>query len=199
MRQLLIATHNNGKIQEIKDLLSDIPVEIITPEQINLKLIINENGVTYTENATKKALAYGKATRLLTLADDSGLEVDCLDGSPGLFSARFSNKPQATDADRRSYLIEKLIRFPHPWMAQFRCVVTLYDPLCGVYHTEGICPGEIIPEERGFNGFGYDPIFLLEGLGYTMAELSIDEKNKLSHRARAIHKIKPKIDEILKD
>jgi XTP/dITP diphosphohydrolase len=197
MRQLLIATQNKGKIQEIEDLLSDIVVQLVTPDQIGLKLNVKEDGGSYTENATKKGLAYGDAANLLTLADDSGLEVDYLDGQPGLFSARFSSKPQATDADRRSFLLEKLKHFPQPWSAQFRCVIALYDPMTGVYHSEGVCPGKIISEERGHNGFGYDPIFLVDGLERTMAELSMDEKNKISHRAGAILLIKPKIMEIL--
>jgi len=197
MRQLLIATQNKGKIQEIEDLLSNIPVELITPDQIDMELVINENGKTYTENATKKAVTYGDASKLLTLADDSGLEVDYLDGQPGLFSARFSSKPQATDADRRLFLLEKLKHFPHPWIAQFRCVIALYDPASGVFHSEGICPGKIIHEERGHNGFGYDSIFQVESLALTLAELSMDEKNKFSHRARGILLIKPKIMEIL--
>jgi len=172
---------------------------MVTPDQIDLHLILKEDGITYTENATKKAFAYAEASGLLTLADDSGLEVDVLGGQPGIFSARFSPKPNATDADRRVYLFEKLNGMPRPWIARFRCVVALYEPGKGVFHSEGACQGEIVPEERGTHGFGYDPIFQVAGTGRTMAELNIEEKNMLSHRALAIHAIKPMILKILDD
>jgi XTP/dITP diphosphohydrolase len=196
MRKLLIATMNQGKAKEIKALLSDLPIDLVTPDQLDLHLLFKEDGNTYTENATKKALAYAEATDLLTLADDSGLEVDALDGSPGLFSARFSPKPNATDADRRAFLLEKLNGLPRPWKARFRCVVALHDAKKGIFHSEGICQGEIVPEERGKKGFGYDPIFQVAGGRQTMAELSMEEKNKLSHRAIAVLEIKPTIVEL---
>lgn len=199
MRTLLVATLNKGKLKEIEALLSDLAIEMVTPDQIDLHLILKEDGITYTENATKKAFAYAEASGLLTLADDSGLEVDVLGGQPGIFSARFSPKPNATDADRRVYLFEKLNGMPRPWIARFRCVVALYEPGKGVFHSEGACQGEIVPEERGTHGFGYDPIFLVTGTGRTMAELNIEEKNMLSHRALAIHAIKPMILKILDD
>ena len=202
MRKLLIATQNKGKQKEIRALLGGLTVEFITPDQINLEPDILEDGETYKENATKKATTYAMAaaeiTGMLTLADDSGLEVDVLDGQPGLHSARFSKKPGATDADRRAFLLDKIINYPRPWTARFRCVVVLHDPGSGLHFSEGICSGKIIPEERGDNGFGYDPIFLMEDLNRTMAELTIDEKNRLSHRARAVHAIKPILAEILK-
>jgi len=199
MRTLLVATLNKGKLKEIEALLSDLAIEMVTPDQIDLHLILKEDGITYTENATKKAFAYAEASGLLTLADDSGLEVDVLGGQPGIFSARFSPKPNATDADRRVYLFEKLNGMPRPWIARFRCVVALYEPGKGVFHSEGACQGEIVPEERGTHGFGYDPIFQVAGTGRTMAELNIEEKNMLSHRALAIHAIKPMILKILDD
>jgi XTP/dITP diphosphohydrolase len=187
---------NQGKAKEIKALLSDLPLELVTPETLGLHLLLKEDGSTYMENATKKALVYAKASDLLTLADDSGLEVDALDGSPGLFSARFSPKLNATDADRRVFLLEKLYGLPRPWKARFRCVVALHDPRKGIFHSEGTCQGEIVPEERGNKGFGYDPIFQVAGLRRTMAELSMEEKNKLSHRAIAVLAIKATIIEL---
>jgi XTP/dITP diphosphohydrolase len=187
---------NQGKAKEIKALLRDLPIDLVTPEQLDLQVLLKEDGSTYTENATKKALVYAEASDLLTLADDSGLEVDALDGSPGLFSARFSPKPNATDADRRAFLLEKLYGLPRPWKARFRCVVALYDPRKGIFHSEGTCQGEIVPEERGTKGFGYDPIFQVDGLQRTMAELSMEEKNKLSHRALAVLAIKPMMVEL---
>jgi XTP/dITP diphosphohydrolase len=203
MSKILLATNNPGKLIEIQSLLAQTGVELITPEQVNLDLEVLEDGQTYTQNASRKAIAFALASQLPCLADDSGLEVDALGGRPGLFSARFSPLPDATDADRRSYLLEQLKAFPRPWPARFRCVVALITPQQALEQLaaqiiEGICPGEIIPEERGSNGFGYDPIFLLPGFGRTMAELNMDEKNRISHRARAVRAAIPCIIEMLK-
>ena len=218
MHKLLIATNNAGKVEELQDLLQGMDIELVTPAQIGLKLDVTEDGHTYAENATKKAIAFAKASGLISLADDSGLEVDALDGAPGLYSARFGspNGGKLSDAERRKYLLQKLQDKPQPWTAHFHATIaiaihpghitlsrsaakgllpheetlrslrSLRVTDTEVYLTEGICPGEIIPEERGTGGFGYDPIFLLPELGKTMAELSMDEKNRLSHRARAV-------------
>ncbi len=189
MNKLLIATNNNGKVKELQELLKDTGLELVTPAQINLQLDVVEDGNTYAENATKKATAFANASRLISVADDSGLEVDALDGAPGLYSARYSPKPNATDADRRAYLLQNLQNIPRPWKARFHATIAIATPN-QVQITEGICEGEIIPEERGRGGFGYDPIFLLSEPGKTMAELSMDEKNRLSHRAKAVMKAK---------
>jgi XTP/dITP diphosphohydrolase len=191
MSKLLIASQNPGKLEEIQSLLGDLDVELILPKHISINIHVIEDGQTYLENAAKKAKAFAEASGLITLADDTGLEVDALNGQPGLYSARFTPQPGATDADRRGYLLEKLLPHPQPWGAQFRCVVTLYNPDGNCHFSEGICPGEIIPDERGQNGFGYDPIFLVQSFGRTMAELTMEEKNRLSHRALAIHAIRP--------
>lgn len=196
--RLLIASSNKGKLIEIMDLLQDLPVEVILPVDIGLNLDVEEDGKTYAENALKKALAYCSASGLVTLADDSGLEVAALDGKPGLHSARFSGKPGATDADRRAYLLQQLQGHPRPWPAAFRSTVVIAVPGAQTYTMDGECRGEIIPEERGSNGFGYDPIFLVEGMKRTMAELSLDEKNRLSHRARAILASRPVLMELAK-
>jgi XTP/dITP diphosphohydrolase len=188
---LLIATNNKGKVKELQDLLNDTDIELVTPAQIDLDLDVIEDGDTYAENATKKAIAFAQASGLVSLADDSGLEVDVLDGAPGLYSARYSPKPNATDKDRRLYLLQNLQEKPHPWTARFHATIAIATPNAKIHLTEGFCEGEIIPEERGTGGFGYDPIFLLQELGKTMAELSMDEKNHLSHRARAVMKAKP--------
>jgi len=197
MTQLLLASTNPGKVREILDLLGDLPIEVVTPQQIDLELSILENGATYAENAALKAQAYAPLAGMLTLGDDSGLEVDALGGLPGIRSARFSPRPGATDADRRLYLLQRLQGHPRPWTARFRCTVALATPSGGLYFAEGECPGEIIPEERGQNGFGYDPIFLLNGLGLTMAELTTEMKNRLSHRARALHAARPMLTELI--
>lgn len=197
MNKLLIATNNNGKVKELQELLKDTGIELITPSQIHLELAVPEDGHTYAENATKKALAFAKASKLVSLADDSGLEVDALEGAPGLYSARYSPKPKATDKDRRTYLLQNLKDKPRPWTARFHATIAIATPKGNMNLTEGFCEGEIIPEERGTGGFGYDPIFLLTELGKTMAELSMDEKNRLSHRARAVIKAKPLLNKLL--
>lgn len=184
--KLLLASYNRGKIQEIQALLADLPLELLLPSSINLILEVEEDGQTYQENAARKAHAFARASGYLSLADDSGLEVDVLGGKPGVHSARFSPLPGATDKDRRDLLLQTLQDKPRPWIARFRCVVALAAPSGEVWFSEGVCPGEIIPEERGQGGFGYDPVFFLPELGRTMAELSMEEKNRLSHRARAL-------------
>jgi XTP/dITP diphosphohydrolase len=184
--KLLLATYNPGKLREMLALLKDLPVELLTPLQVGLQLEVSEDGNTYAENAGRKGLAFAQASGLLTLADDSGLEVDALHGEPGVYSARYLPLPRASDADRRTYLLQKLKGLPRPWRANFQCTVALANPDGDVQFTEGTCLGEIIPEERGSDGFGYDPIFLLTESGRTMAELTMEEKNRLSHRARAI-------------
>ena len=185
---LLIATNNKGKVKELQDLLKDIGIELIMPAQIDLDLDVVEDGQSYAENATKKALAFAHASGLISLADDSGLEVDALGGSPGLYSARYgaSNGGKLSDAGRRAFLIQNLQDKPRPWTARFHATIAIAAPNGEIQLAEGFCEGEIIPEERGTGGFGYDPIFLLPELGKTMAELSMEEKNRLSHRARAV-------------
>jgi XTP/dITP diphosphohydrolase len=188
MNKLLIATNNKGKVKELQDLLKDTGLELVTPAEINLDLEVEEDGATYAENAAKKARAFAHASGLISLADDSGLEVDALDGAPGLYSARYHPKPGANDADRRAYLLENLAGKPRPWTAHFHATIAIAVPVLEqvVQVVEGNCYGEIIPEERGTGGFGYDPIFLLSELNQTTAELEMDEKNRLSHRAKAV-------------
>mgnify|MGYP001765753077 FL=1 len=186
MSKILIATANRGKLHEIQTLLADLPLTLLIPADLGLALEVAETGDTYALNAALKATAFARLSGILTLADDSGLEVDALGGLPGVRSARFSPLPRATDADRRQYLLQQLAGKARPWTAHFHCTVALAEPGGEVTYFEGDCPGEIIPHERGDNGFGYDPIFLLPERGHTMAELSMADKNRLSHRARAI-------------
>jgi XTP/dITP diphosphohydrolase len=196
MKKLLIATNNKGKVKELQDLLKDTGIDLITPAQINFDLDVVEDGQTYAENATKKAVAFAQGSGLMSLADDSGLEVDALGGAPGLYSARYgsSNGEKLSDKDRRDYLIKNLKDKPRPWIARFHATIAVATPDGETHLTEGFCEGEIIPEERGTGGFGYDPIFLLTELGKTMAELSMEEKNRLSHRAKAVMKTMPVLE-----
>lgn len=185
MQTLLIASSNPGKLREFQAILQDLAVKLVLPADIGVQLTVEENGNTYYENALKKALAYCQASGLVTLADDSGLEVDALEGAPGLYSARYSPLPGAKDGDRRAYLLQQLQDYPSPWSAHFHCTAVVATPVGEHYTFEGKCYGEIIEKERGENGFGYDPIFLLPERGLTMAELPEEEKNRISHRGRA--------------
>lgn len=196
MKKLLIATNNQGKVLELQELLTGTGIEFITPAGINLQLEVEEDGSTYQENAGKKARAFAQASGLISLADDSGLEVEALGGAPGLYSARYSPKPGAKDADRRAFLLENLKDRPRPWKAHFHATIAVAVPDGSMEFAEGNCYGEIIPEERGTGGFGYDPIFLLTDLGRTMSELSIDEKNRLSHRALAVIAAMPTLKQL---
>ena len=196
MKKLLIATNNKGKVKELQELLRELNVQLVTPAEINLDLDVEEDGATYIENAAKKAIAFAQASGLISLADDSGLEVDALDGAPGLYSARYHPKPGANDADRRAYMLENLQGKPRPWKAHFHATIAFAIPGGDVKIANGDCHGEIIPEERGTGGFGYDPIFFMPELGKTMSELEMDEKNRLSHRARAVINAMPVLKEI---
>ncbi len=196
--RLLIATENQGKVKEIQALLEDLNVELVTPKSLGLELNVVEDGTTYEENAGKKALAYARASGLISLADDSGLEVDALDGAPGIYSARYSPLPNATDADRRDYLLQNLQGKPHPWRAHFHATIAIAASDGTLHFADGNCHGEIIAEERGDNGFGYDPIFFIPALNCTTAELSMEEKNRLSHRALAVKNAKPILQKLLR-
>jgi XTP/dITP diphosphohydrolase len=198
MQKLLIATGNKGKVKEIQALLDGLEVELVTPRDLGLEMEVEENGTTYEENAGKKARAYSQASGLIALADDSGLEVEALGGEPGLYSARYSGQPGDSDADRRAFLLAKLADQPRPWKAHFHATVAIGLPNGRVEFAEGNCYGEIIPEERGDNGFGYDPIFFIAELGQTMAELSMDKKNRLSHRALAVKQALPILEKYFK-
>jgi XTP/dITP diphosphohydrolase len=189
--KLLLATNNPGKILELRDILSELDVDLLSPRMAGLMMEVQETGMTYGENAALKAKAFAEASGMFALADDSGLEVDHLGGEPGIHSARYAPQPGATDGDRRRLLLQRLSGLPRPWSAQFRCVVALADPSDSLYLSEGACRGEILPGERGQGGFGYDPIFLVEGSGSTMAELPPEVKNQISHRANAVRGLLP--------
>lgn len=193
-RTLLIASGNKGKIREINAILSPLELEILSTQDIDLEIEVQETGSTYGENALLKAMAYHTATGLAVLADDSGLEVDVLQGAPGIYSARFSPKANPNDADRRSHLLTQLKGLPQPWTAHFHCTAVLVLPGGESIQTAGRCDGIIIPKVRGSGGFGYDPVFFLPEFNATMAELSPELKNQISHRAIAISAMLPMIN-----
>ena len=161
------------------------PFELVSLSDLGIDVDVDETGVTYAENATLKAEAYARLSGLPTLADDSGLEVDGLDGEPGVRSARYAGE-DATDDDRIAFLLQKLNNIPKEmWTARFRCVIALTRPDAPVELYEGRCEGVITDRPRGASGFGYDPLFYIPDMDRTMAELSFDEKNRVSHRGRA--------------
>jgi XTP/dITP diphosphohydrolase len=200
LTRLLVATNNPGKVREYQELLLDLGVEITFPAQEGLVLDVDECGDTFEENARIKALAYAQASELLTLADDSGLEVDALNGAPGVHSARYAG-PNASDVDRYRKLLAALADVPEGQRsARFRCVVALARPDGTVQTANGACEGEIGFEPRGKHGFGYDPIFVMaEHGGQTMAELPPALKNQISHRSRALTAARPLLAQTLAD
>jgi XTP/dITP diphosphohydrolase len=186
--KLLLATNNKGKIREYKSLLRGIPYEIVTLAEQGITTEVAEVGGSFEENARLKASTPAKESGLLSLADDSGLEVDALGGEPGSLSHRYAGEG-ATDADRINYLLSRLKDIPEKERAaRFRCVIAIAAPDGRVELCSGECRGVITREPEGNRGFGYDPIFYLPELGKTMAELSLEEKNRISHRARAAEK-----------
>lgn len=183
--RLLIATHNRGKLLEYRELLAGLPLELVTLDDVGLRDDVEENGATFAENARLKAVTYAHKSNLLTLADDSGLEVDALGGEPGIRSKRYAGENKS-DAERIAFLLNKLREVPREKRsARFRCAIAVASPEGRVWESQGTCEGEIIFAPRGTHGFGYDPVFYFPERGVTMAELPTAAKNKISHRARA--------------
>jgi len=188
MPKLLLASSNLGKIREYRLLLGDLEYQIVTLSEQGISKVTTESGNTYEQNAEMKATTYAKLSQLITLADDSGLEVDALHGKPGIHSARFAGK-NATDADRVTKLLAMMAGIP--WdrrTAHFKCVIAIATPEGKLRLCQGERHGIIAFEAKGKNGFGYDPIFYLPELAKTMAELPLELKNQLSHRGQAAQK-----------
>ena len=200
MTKLLVGTNNQGKVREYEDLFAELPapLEVTFPAREGLTLEVDESGQTFEDNARIKALAYAQASGLVSLADDSGLEVDALGGAPGVHSARYAG-PGATDMDRYRKLLDAMAGIPTGQRsARFRCVVAIALPDGTVHTAEGSCEGEIGFAPRGEHGFGYDPVFVVKGYaGRTMAELPPDVKNVISHRARSLAAIQPVLERLL--
>jgi XTP/dITP diphosphohydrolase len=195
--ELLIATGNPGKVREYDELLAGLPITCIGPADLGIHLDVDESGSTYRENATLKAVAFARASGRVTLADDSGLEVDALDGRPGVRSARYGG-PGMGDTDRWQLLLQELGPVPRQERtARFRCVIALATPAGQVMTAEGSCEGVIAFEAAGENGFGYDPVFYLPERDRTMAQLPAEVKNHISHRGRAAEAVRPMILELL--
>ncbi|WP_027127857.1 XTP/dITP diphosphatase [Fusobacterium perfoetens] len=193
--KIFLATGNKHKIEEIKKIFSREDIEILSiKDGIEIPEVI-EDGKTFEENSKKKALEISKFTNMITIADDSGICVEALGGAPGVYSARYSGE-NATDESNNKKLIENLKGIENR-NAKFVCVITLAKPTGETYSFTGEISGEIIDEPRGKFGFGYDPYFYVKEYGKTTAEME-DFKNKISHRARALAKLKENLDNILK-
>lgn len=189
MQRLVVATRNQGKLREVKALLANYPFEVLSLAEFPDFPEIKETGLTFAENAKIKATLIAEHTGLIALGDDSGLEVDCLDGAPGVYSARFAGE-DGDDLRNNQKLLSILKEIPpQQRTARFRCVMALEIPGDASIHlTEGTCEGLIGYELVGDQGFGYDPLFIIPEKGLTLAQLDLDTKNKISHRAQALKK-----------
>ncbi|MBI5489268.1 MAG: RdgB/HAM1 family non-canonical purine NTP pyrophosphatase [Deltaproteobacteria bacterium] len=205
--RLLIATQNRGKARELERMLEGLPVELVLPADVGLALDVEETGATFEANAELKARAFAAEAGLPTLADDSGLVVDALDGRPGVHSARYAGPPRSDRRNLEKLLAELRDVTDERRSARFVCVTALAVPPAGqpfagaapgeVSFFRGTCEGRIIREPRGTDGFGYDPVFVPEGLALTFAELPAGEKDARSHRGRAIDALRRRLVERL--
>ncbi len=197
MNKLILATNNIHKISEMRAILAGLPIDILTAREFPDFPEIEETGETLMENAVLKARAVWEKYHMPAVADDTGLEVDYLGGAPGVYSARFAG-PGCSFADNNRKLLALLNNIPpEERTARFKCVIAFADPGGEVLSVEGILEGQIDDYPHGRHGFGYDPIFIVEGTGRTLAELPPSEKNKISHRARALARIRPVIERAL--
>ena len=194
MKKLLLATHNQGKLKEIKKKLEGTNIKVVSLNDLKILDKIEETGKTYLENAELKARFYGDTTGLPTLGEDSGLEIDALGGEPGVYTARYS---EGSDKDKCRFILKK-IKNEKNRKCRYRAVMFFYDPKkTTTFNSEGILEGEIAKEPKGTGGFGHDPIFYLPDRKKTVAEIGLEEKNKISHRHNALEKILPKIIDYL--
>jgi XTP/dITP diphosphohydrolase len=198
-KRLLLATNNPGKAAEYRALLKGCGWELVTPRDLGLDLEVEEAGGDYAENARIKAEAFAKASGLVALADDSGIEVEALGGAPGPLSARFGGD-DISDAQRVALLLKRLAGVPpERRSARFRCLIAVARPEGQVSLFEGQCEGRVAEGPRGESGFGYDPVFLLPERGLTIAELSPEEKNAVSHRGRAARQARVLLEGLLRE
>lgn len=197
--RLIAATKNKGKLEEIAQLLAQFPYEVVSMEQIGITDDIEENGSTFEENALIKAESIWKATGEAVIADDSGLEVDCLDGAPGIYSARYAGEG-ATAAEKNRKLLNALKNVPaDKRSARFVCAIAVVLADGTSLTVRGVCEGYIAAEPAGSNGFGYDPLFYVPEFGLTIAQMDSDTKNGISHRGNALRKVVEELERILPD
>ncbi|PAB58538.1 XTP/dITP diphosphatase [Anaeromicrobium sediminis] len=196
MKEMVLASRNKHKLEEIGDILKEFNINIKSLDEVGLgNLEVVEDGETFEENSMKKAVEVMSRINAVVIADDSGLEVDALDNRPGVYSARFAGE-NATDEDNNKKLIE-MLEDEENRKARFVSVISVAFPDGRKFHVRGECVGEIGYEKRGKSGFGYDPLFIVDGYDKTFAELGSDIKNKISHRANALVKLREKLAELL--
>jgi XTP/dITP diphosphohydrolase len=197
MQKLLVATHNQGKAREYRALLADLDLDVTNLDAVGITHDVEETGITFEENAVLKAREYAAMSGLLTWSDDSGLEIDALDGRPGVYSARYGG-PGLTDRDRISVVLDELRDYPREqWTARFRCVVALVLPDGQLYTVQDTLEGVITDQPQGEHGFGYDPIFYLPEYQATLAQLVPEIKNEISHRGKASRSAKQLLHKVL--
>jgi XTP/dITP diphosphohydrolase len=198
MKKVLIASRNAGKIAEIEAMYQQLPLEIHSLSEFTGVPDAEETGATFAQNALLKAQHYVHHTGMACMADDSGLEVDILGGAPGVYSARFAGE-NASDEDNNRKLISLLVDTPAKYCtARFRCALAFLDSNGTVMTATGICEGQILKTQQGSGGFGYDPLFFMPGLGATLSEISLTEKNRISHRGEALRAMAEKLAVYLK-
>lgn len=196
LKKIVFATGNKGKVKEIQMILADLGVEVTTMKEEGIFVDVEENGTTYEENAMIKAREVAKHTNAIVMADDSGLEIDYLNKEPGIYSARYMGEDTSYRI-KNGNLIDRLSGVPdEKRTARFVCAIAAVLPDGRELTTRGVIEGRIGYEEKGENGFGYDPIFYVPEFGKTTAELTEDEKNKVSHRGRALEKMKEELKKI---
>ena len=196
-RKLILATRNKGKLKEIQVLLSDLDIDIMSLDEAENAPHVVEDGKTFMENAFKKAKVIAEATGIIALADDSGLEVDALNGAPGVHSARYSGENTSDASNNEKLLAELKGVSSGKRSAHFSCVIVVYHPSGRWISTEDRCEGEIAMNPSGNQGFGYDPVFYIPSIKCTMAQLSPEAKNSLSHRGKALEKMKAELPNFL--
>ena len=188
--KVLLSSNNPHKLREIAQIVKPFGIELVLPADLGLHYDVDETGTTFEENSRLKAEAGVKLSGLPSIADDSGLSVDALDGAPGVYSARFGGSHDESDEFRNDYLLEKLKDVPdNKRTARYVCVITLMWPDGSTLAARGECEGIIIRERHGTNGFGYDPLFYVPSEGCTMAEITPEHKNEISHRGIALQKL----------
>ena len=198
MLKIVIATHNNHKSIELLKLMSSLPITWMTLRDLEIDTIVEETGTTIQENATLKAREYARLTRMYTLADDSGLAIEALNGRPGVYSSRYGGN-DISSKQQRELLLKEL--YSISWTnrkAHFRCTLALSNPYgTDITVANGVCQGLITVSDRGTKGFGYDPIFYVPHQSCTMAEMDTDTKNRVGHRGKATHKMKGQISKLI--
>ncbi|MEF9960765.1 MAG: RdgB/HAM1 family non-canonical purine NTP pyrophosphatase [Niameybacter sp.] len=197
MKKIIFATQNQGKVKEIKKILEGLPVEVLTMSEAGIDIDIEENGATFQENAVIKAEALKGYTDAIILADDSGLEIDCLNKEPGVYSARYLGKNTPYE-EKNQIILDRIVSVEDDARtARFVCAIAAAGKNIPTLTTLATIEGHIGHEARGANGFGYDPIFYIDGFKKSTAELSPEEKNKISHRAKALEAMKVKLMDYL--